>query len=138
MAFAEDVYERSRRTRDGKVRHVPFHQHFAIFLLPTTLFFLTMLNVLYSPPVNPLLSTSLLHCCVSISSLPIHRTPFTLHITICHMDLTINRFSLCTVLSMLFAWYALPQTTHGHSFVFTIEVSRLNEHNEKPAFLPVP
>ena len=143
MAFAEDVYERSRETRDGQgtsrslsttFRHFPFTNH---SFLPYNADFVVFTT---GRPIAIDLPAALLRMNLYP---PIHRTPFTLHITIlpCGPDYQPFfplHFSNCTVLPMLLACCALTPTTLGHDFVLTIDVSWLNEHNEKHASLPVP
>ena len=121
------------------MRRVPFHQHFANFLLSTTLFFLSMPIFWLFTTGEPFaidIPAPLLH--LNLVSANPSNTIYPSLITICCVNLTISRCFICTVLSMLFACAAPLPTSHGHTFVLTIDVSLLNEYNEKCASLLVP
>ena len=60
-------------------------EYFATYLSPSTLFYLTMQNFLYSSPVNPFQSTSLLHCYTSIIYIERH-LPFPNHYVLYEPD----------------------------------------------------
>ena len=114
-----------RKQGMGKVRHVPCRQHFTIYLSSSTFFYLTMLIFLHSLPVNPLLSDLLLCFDTSISHFRIHQTLHNPYLP-CQPD-----YQLCLILPMSFACHTCLLTSHGHAFILTIIVSRLNKYKEK-------
>ena len=97
----------------------------------------------YSLPddsAHALLSTSLWSFCAPLSHLPaaVDYLPFELAVAILYLNSSPIPIRYLNDIGFVRICYALLATSRGHAFVLTIDLSRLDEHNEKTASLLVP